>query len=575
MKKLIYFIIVLTLVSCGNSEKESALHPEAQGGRVYGGTLRVNETDGYTSLFPHLGTDAATHNILAQMYEGLVRVDAKNITRILPCIAESWEVDKAGVVYTFKLNKGIKFHDNPCFPDGKGREVVASDFKYSFELLCTPSENNNLFEPSFKGIVQGADACYNREKGKPANLEGVKVLDDYTLQIRLIAPTGSFLYILAGTSGFVMPHEAVEKYGNKTTVGTGPFVLTSIIANEKLVLVRNPSYYRTDSIGNKLPFLDSINISFIADKKNELEVFKSGGLDLIFGLPAASISEMVEAQIADFNSKNPKYYLQRNSEYSTQCYRFNVTRKPFDNVKVRQAFSYAIDREKIIANILNTEAFGPGICGLTPPGISGYDITEIKGYNFNPEKAKKLLAEAGYPEGKNFPPVTAEINSGGGKYVDVVDEVKKQLKAVLNVDIDYVVVPFGRKLEDEKYGRAEMFRSGWIADYPSPENFLRTMYGALVPDSLSAPSYLNTTRYKNPVFDSLFEAAFAATKKEEAYANYMKAEQLMMLDAPVLILWYGENLKMSHSFVKNFYFNPMNYKDFSEVYIQKPAKQAS
>jgi peptide/nickel transport system substrate-binding protein len=314
-------------------------------------------------------------------------------------------------------------------------------------------------------------------------------------------------------------------------------------------------------------------IGFIPDKKEELERFKNGSIHLIFGLPSESISEMVEAQIADFSSNNPKYYLHRNSELATSYYQFNITRKPFDNIKVRQAFSYALNRDKIISDALNTEAFGPGICGLTPPGISGYDITEIKGYTFSPERAKKLLAEAGYPGGRNFPHVTVETNSGGGKHVDVVDEVKRQLKSVLNVELDFVVVPFAQKLEDAKYGRAEMFRSGWVADYPTPESFLRIMYGAEVPDSLELPSYPNTVRYKNHEFDSLFRVGSAATQKEKAYDAFIQAEEVMMRDAPILILWYGENLKMNHSYVKNFFFNSMNYKDFSEVYIKKPSSE--
>ena len=236
---------------------------------------------------------------------------------------------------------------------------------------------------------------------------------------------------------------------------------------------------------------------------------------------------------------------------------------------MRQAFSYAIDRDKIISDVLNTEAFGAGICGITPPGISGYDITEIKGYSFNAEKAKKLLAEAGYPDGKNFPKVNIELNSGGGKYPEVVEEVKKQLKRVLNIEVDYTVVPFAQKIEDSKFGKADMFRSGWVADYPSPENFLRTLYGADVPESMELPSYPNSPRYKNPVYDSLVVKGAQGKSEEDSYKYFLQAEQLMMNEAPLIILWYGENLKMIHSFVKNFYFNPMNYKDFSEVYIKK------
>jgi len=542
---------------------------EAKGDKVYGGTLRVSETESYISLYPHSISDVVSQNVANQIYEGLVKIDSKNITQILPCIAESWNINDNGTVYSFTIKKGVMFHDDACFTEGKGREVKASDFKYSFELLCSNNEDVNLFE--FQNKVLGAQQFLEASKnGKPLSaIEGVKITGDYSLTITLNSTSNTFLYILSGPAGYVIPREAVEKYGNKTIVGTGPFILSNAAEGENLVMLRNPSYHRMDSLGNQLPFLDTVIFSFIPDKAKELETFKSGNSHMIFGLPSSSISEMVEQQIADFRSKNPKYILQRNSELMTQFYQFNINRKPFDNLKVRQAFSYAIDREKIIADVLNTEAFGPGICGLTPPGISGYDITAIMGYHFNPDKAKRLLAEAGYPDGKNFPPITIETNSGGGKYVDVTEEIKKQLKNVLNINIDFVVVPFSQKLEDAKYGKADMFRSGWVADYPSAENFLRTMYGAYVPDSLHKPSYPNTVRYKNAAYDSLLEMGFKSNNLKESNDYYLQAEQILMADAPMIILWYGENLKMIHSYVKNFYFNPMNYKDFSEVYIKK------
>lgn len=569
MNKPFSFLFAIFLFSCGNPSSTDSGNREAKGDRIYGGTLRVSETENYISLYPHSISDVVSQNIANQIYEGLVKIDPKNITQVLPCIAESWNINDSGTVYSFTIKKGVMFHDDACFLQGKGREVKATDFKYSFELLCSNSEDVNLFE--FQNKVKGAQEFLEASKsGKPlSDIEGVKILGDYSLQITLKSPSNTFLYILAGPAGYVIPREAVEKYGNKTTVGTGPFMISHAEQGEDLLLLRNASYHRYDSLGNQLPFLDTVIFSFIPDKAKELEAFKSGNTHLIFGLPSSAISEMVEQQIADFQSKSPKYILQRNSELMTQFYQFNITRKPFDNLKVRQAFSYAIDRETIISDVLNTEAFGPGICGLTPPGISGYDITSIMGYHFNPDKAKKLLAEAGYPNGKNFPRVIIETNSGGGKYVDVVEEVTKQLKNVLNVDVEFVVVPFSQKLEDAKYGKADMFRSGWVADYPSAENFLRTMYGAYVPDSLHKPSYPNTIRYKNAAFDSLLELGFKSTSLKESNEYYMKAEQIMMNEAPMIILWYGENLKMIHSYVKNFYFNPMNYKDFSEVYIKR------
>src|ERR1051326_3890956 len=194
MKRSIYFLVAAIACSCGNPAGNPSLHPEAKGGRIYGGTLRVSENDKYVSLYPHLITDVISLDIASQMYDGLVRIDSKNITTVLPDIAENWSIDESGMIYTFKLRKDVKFHDDACFKDGIGREVKAPDFKYAFDLLFDEGEKTS-FATTLKERIKG---------GK----DGVKALDDYTLQFTLTSPTGIFLYLLAGSQGFVFPKEA-------------------------------------------------------------------------------------------------------------------------------------------------------------------------------------------------------------------------------------------------------------------------------------------------------------------------------------------------------------------------------
>ena len=289
---------------------------------------------------------------------------------------------------------------------------------------------------------------------------------------------------------------------------------------------------------------------------------------MVIGLPSESIKDMVESQIADFQNKPPKYVLERSPEMASQYYEFNMTKEPFNNIKVRQAFSYAIDRNKIVEDVLKGEAYGPAINGISPPSFKGYDITKITGYDFDAEKAKKLLAEAGYPNGKGFPKVKIELNSGGAKNTNVVLEIQKQLMEVLNVNVDFEVVPQKQKMEDAKYARAEIFRAAWIADFPSPENFLWILYGATVPAELSQPSYPNIPRYKSEEFDKLFDSGKAAKAQEEGYADFLKAEQIMMNDAPIMMLWYDENYRLVKSNVRNLFSNPMRYRDYSQVYLK-------
>ncbi len=569
MKKLFLFLsLALLYTSCSNSGRGGSETKTAKGDRVYGGVLRINETEQYQTLYPAAITDIVSYHLANQIYEGLVKFNPRNLS-IIPSLAEKWEIDPAGTNYVFHLKKGVMFQDNGCFPGGKGREVKASDVKYSFELLCVDSKDNLNFTSTFKDRIVGADKFFEASKGKPnGEIEGIKAVDDYTIKIALMAPSASFLYALASPATSIIAKEAVEKYGINIKTGTGPFVFDEKSGADKIVLKRNNNYHNIDSLGNQLPFLDSVVVSFLPTKKQELDDFKNGDLAMVIGLPSESIKEMVEKEITDFQNKPPKYILERSTEMACQYYSFNLTKAPFDNVKVRKAFSYAIDRNKIIEDVLKGEAYGPGINGISPPSFKGYDITKIKGYDFDAKEAKKLLAEAGFPNGKGFPKVKIELNGSGSKSADVVLEIQKQLKDVLNVDVDFEVVALKQKLDDEIYARAEIFRASWIADFPSPENFLFIHYGANVPNDVTKPSWPNTARYVNKEFDKLYEAGKSAKTEEESYADFMKAEQLLMDDAPIMILWYGENYRLIKSNVRNFFSNPMRLRDYSQVYLK-------
>lgn len=570
MKKSFFFIlsVAVLLSSCSNSTSDGGTERVAKGDKVYGGTLRVNETEQFLTLNPASITDIGSAHIANQIYEGLVKFNPKDLS-VIPSLAEKWEIDAAGTTYTFHLKKGVMFQDNECFPDGKGREVKSSDFKFSFELLCTDSKDNSNFAATFQDRVVGANKFFAASKGKPTgSIDGIKTPDDYTISITLTSPSASFLFALASPVTSVIAKEAYEKYGTDIKVGTGPFIFVENGSTDKALLKRNDNYHGKDSLGNQLPFLDSVVISFLPTKKQELDNFQNGNLDMVIGLPSESIKDMVESQIADFQNKPPKYVLERSPEMASQYYEFNMTKEPFNNIKVRQAFSYAIDRNKIVEDVLRGEAYGPAINGISPPSFKGYDITKITGYDFDAEKAKKLLAEAGYPNGKGFPKVKIELNSGGAKNTNVVLEIQKQLMEVLNVNVDFEVVPQKQKMEDAKYARAEIFRAAWIADFPSPENFLWILYGATVPADLSQPSYPNTPRYKNEEFDKLFDAGKSAKTQEEGYADLLKAEQIMMNDAPVMMLWYDENYRLVKSNVRNLFSNPMRYRDYSGVYLK-------
>lgn len=575
MKKIFYFLFSVSLLfySCNNGKDKTGDETQIKKeSRVYGGTLRMSQNDYLQSIYPPSAVDIFSYGVAYQVFEGLVKLGVRDLS-LVPGLAERWEIDSTGTIYTFYLRKGVRFHDDPCFPNGKGRELKAGDVKFSMENLSRQSADNLLFDITLKDKIVGANKYFEASAGgatPPFDLEGVKVIDDYTVQILLKAPNSSFLFILAMPATSILPKEGVEKYGNKLTVGTGPFYVPrgENISGDSFFLLKNQNYYRKDSLGNQLPFLDTIRLSVLGSKKAELEGFRSGSIDVVVGLPSESIKEIVEEQITEFQSKPPVFFLDRSSEISTEYYSFNLNRKIFKDKRVRQAISYAIDRNVIIDEILKGEAFGPGEQGITPPSIPGYDVSKIKGYNFDLAKAKQLLAEAGYPEGKGFPPIKLELNSGGLKNTSVAIEIQKQLMKNLGIKIELEIESFIQKLEDERYGRADMFRNAWIADYPNPENFLFLFYGKTVPSSADAPSNFNISRYVNPKFDELYEKGLKMTERDSAYKFYTAAEQLLMEDAVVVVLFYGESYVLQNASLRNYFSNPINFKDFSEVYFK-------
>ena len=558
----------LVLASCGVDKKtkeEQTSVTEVKGGRVYGGCLRLSEIETCQSLNPSMLVDEASSFICTQIYDGLVRLNNASL-KVEPAIAEKWEVDASGTKYTFHLRKGVLFQDDKCFSGGTGREVKAADFKYTFEQICKNTPDNAVFASTFKDRVKGANAYF---EGK-GDLEGVKVLDEYTLEIYLDHPSTVFLQILAESICGVVAKEAVEKYGKDLRTGAGAFIYDELHSNkDKFVLRKNPNYYGKDSLGNKLPFLDSVLVYITPSKDKELAMFKEGKLDMITSLPSQSIKEMVETKIKDFQNHPPKYILDNAPEMITQYYSFNISRPPFDNSKVRKAFNMAINRKKIVDDILNNQAFGGGIYGITPPTFLGYDITKIKGYEYNVAEAKKLLAEAGYPNGRAFPPVKIILNSGGARNTNVVVELQKQLYENLNINVDFEVIPLVKKIELATTGQADMVREAWVADYPSPESFLSLFYGATVPKDLKQKSYPNTVRYVNKQFDKYFVLGRDALNRDSGLVNFMKAEQILMNDAPVMVLWYDGNYHLTRFGVQNVPTNGMRYRNLSDVYIKE------
>ncbi|TVR81491.1 MAG: ABC transporter substrate-binding protein [Chitinophagaceae bacterium] len=563
------FSSFLFLTSCDTGQQQARVLTEANGGKYYGGVFRINEVEFLRSLYPHNITEVGGSRIANQIYEGLVKMNQETLL-IEPLIAESWEIDSQATLFTFQLRQDVYFHDDPCFPDGKGRLVNAHDFVWSFNKLCEASITNQGFW-IFENRVKGANEYYaSTIEGNPLpeGVSGIRALDDFTLQIELEEPFASFLYILAMNFTSVFPHEAYEKYGRDMrihTVGTGPFKLTAIRQDETVILSRNENYWRVDEHGNALPYLDGVRVSFINDKKAELLEFRKGNLDMMYRLPLELIYDVINRN-DELQPDYSKYQLQYTPTLAIQYYGFLHTNPLFDDINVRKAFNYAINRQTIADFTLK----GTGIAaenGFIPPSMPGYNAENVTGYSYNPEKAREYMSKAGYPNGNGFPPVTLQINTGGGLNEQVAEAAQKMLEETLNIRVNMTRLPFAQHLENIETGKTDFWRSGWIGSYPDPEYFLNLFHSIHIPDREDDKSYLNSIRYRSARYDSVFEAALQTVDFDERMQLYEVADNIMMEDAAIIPIFYYKDHRILQPYVRNFHQNPLEHRDLSTVFF--------
>lgn len=565
------------LASCSN---ESAVEQRpAKGGRKYGGTFRMNEVQDLRTLDPVRLNDAPSHHVVHQIYDLLVDFDSS--LTLQPELAEKWEISEDGLTYTYHIRHGVRFHDSEVFPDGKGRELNAHDIKYCFDRILD-SRTGTLGSSYFAGKVKGAqeyyDATADTAGSVPAGgVPGFRVVDDFTFAIDLMAPFGAFKFYPALGYNYIYPREAVEKYGQdffRHPVGTGPFVFKRWEQNVDLVLERNPNYWAKDEFGNQLPFLDGFVLSFIKSEDSQLSEFKEGKLEEAYRIPSASYRSVISEK-GGLTPEYSQFAIHRIPALSTQFYGMLTTDAVFKDKRIRQAFNYAVDRERLIRYVLQGQSNGPASHGLVPPSMPGYNVSLVKGYTFDLARARQLLAEAGYPNGKGFPAVDLQLNAGGGRNELVAQAVQEMLSTNLGVKIGMRQLEWGIHLDRIDNGQANFYRLGWVADYPDPETFLNLFYGANVPATGASP--INSTRYKSAHFDSAFVVALGIVDDALRNAEYAKAEQIAVDDAPVLFLFHDMDYRLIQPYVRGYSSNAMDRRDFRAAWFDydKPVAHAT
>lgn len=535
---LIAGITTLSIISCNNN---TLAHREK--------VFRFNLSSGVTSLDPAFARDQSNIWVVHQLYNGLLQFDQQ--LRIMPAIARRWHISDDGLTYTFFLRSDVYFHDHPLFPNGKGRKVTAHDVVYSFSRLIHPA------------TASPGAWIFNEKINQQQPFEAP---NDTTFVLRLSAPFPPMLSMLTMPYTYIVPREITEHYQKDFRihpVGTGPFRLKTWKEGNVMILEKNPNYFEHDTQGIRLPYLNGVKITFIESKETQYLKFIQGELDFMSGLDKSYLQDLITPEgnlkpelTAKINMYKGPYL---NTEYLgmlTDTHHTLVKQHPFKNQLVRQAINYAINRREMIRYLRHNIGI-PANSGFVPCGIPSFDSVAVRGYSYHPEKARQLMAQAGYPEGKNFPPTTLFINAA---YEDIGIYVQKQLREIgINLKLELIPPAFLR--EQMAKSQILFFRGSWIADYPDAESFLTVFYSK----NTAPPNY---TRFRNALFDSLYEKALHEINEQARYDLYKQMDRLIIEEAPVVPLFYDEAIRFVRKGISGMEPNAMNLLELKYVNFQ-------
>jgi len=505
--KALLIITVTALFSCAK-ERE----------RFFPDYLCVRLKTNPTTLDPALIVDVDGARIAAKLYNGLVAFD-KNLLPVSD-IAESWTISEDGLNYRFKLKEEVRFFN--------GRRVIASDFKYSFKRVLDPATRSPR-----TWVLSRIKGAKEYMAGTAEHVSGISIISDNEIEIRLDEPFAPFLSFLGLTTAYVVPREEVAKWGADFSFhgsGTGPFVLDTWNHNQFIAFRANNKYF------GEGPKLSGIYYKIVPEDFTAMVEFEKGGIDV---LPEIIFSEY--KRYAD----DPKWKEQIETAPGLNTYYlgFNCEKKPFNDPRVRKALSYAIDREKMLSSIMDSR--GVPAAGPIPPILRKFPVREK--YSYDPVKAKKLLKEAGYPDGFSMKIYqTADIEN-----LNLCQVVQSYLKDI-NIRADIVQLEWSSFLEAVTKGEAQSFWLSWWADYPDAENFLFPTF-----HSTNRGQGGNRSRFSNNRVDDLLFQAVKVLDDKKRSEMYKQIEEIIIDQAPWIFFWHKSSVAVCQPWVKEYFVAPI------------------
>lgn len=500
------------------------------------------------TLDPTLNSAVESGTIIVNAFEGLTKFGEGD--KPVAGVAESWDISDDGLTYTFHLRKDAKWSD--------GKAVTAKDFEYAWKRGMNPDTAAEY--ANYYYYIKNAEA-YNTKKGTAEEV-GVKATDDSTLVVTLENVTPYFLQLTAFPTYSPIRQDVVE--ANKeawatkaeTYISNGPFKLTEWRPKDKIILEKNTNYWNASAIK-----LDRIEFSMIEEATSRLAAYKSGQLDYIESPPAAEVPSLLKSGEAVALPYLGTYYFSINMTDKAASVNPDAA-KALSDVRVRKALILAIDREALSTNVLKAGQVPAG--AFVPPGVpatAGGDFSTKQYFDpkGNVEEAKKLLADAGYPNGEGFPSITFLYNTGQG-HQDIAQAVQDMWRKNLNINVELANQEWKVFQVTRTNKEYLIARDGWIGDYMDPMTFL---------ELFTSVSGNNNPGYNNPEFDSKIAAAKKETDAAKRDQLMRDAEAILMNDAPIIPIYYYVNVAMIKDYVKGARKSQLGYVFFENAYIQK------
>jgi oligopeptide transport system substrate-binding protein len=531
--------VILAISACSErneAERKREQPSQVTAKRTVGGTYRRPLANDPTSLDPAKLVDLYATAVANQIFEGLVEFDSH--LNVRPALAHSWSASRDGLVWTFNLHKGVQFHN--------GREMISEDVVYSLSRLLDPAVRSPRHW--FLNKVQGAAQFH---AGTTPVLDGIKTIDRYTLQITLSEPFAPFISILGLPHTSIIPREAVERPGGDfgtEPVGTGPFRFVEWDRGRQIVVEANEHYFRGR------PALDRVQFVIFPGgaESDMLRAFEQGELE------ESPLTPDRRQALLDAG----RYPVMHKPTLSLRLLGFNCERPPFDQREVRQAFNHAIDRIRINHGVQRGQSILAR--GILPPGMPGYN-PDVQSYSYDPDKAKQLLAQAGYPNGKNFGRVPLATSR---KSLQEPQLVQQSLAAV-GISLEFQQFDDWTTYQAAlQRGDVQVFTLTRYADYPDPDSFFYPLF--------HSQSQTNYFRYRNTTVDQLLDEARRETDELRRVDLYRRAEQMILNDAPVVTLLHSAYDRVFQTYVEGVEVSALGdpYVPLSKVWL-KQAGQTS